>query len=36
MGTKLYEAGRKAEKRFEKISDKIDKLYGTTDSDFAF
>jgi len=36
MGTKLYETRRKAEKRFEKISDKIDKLYGTTDSDFDF
>ena len=36
MDTKLYENARNAEKRFKKIGDKIDKLYGTTDSDFDF
>ena len=36
MDTKLYDIRRKAEKRFEKIGDKVDKLYGTTDSDFDF
>lgn len=36
MDAKLYENTRKAEKRFKKIVDKIDKLYGTTNSDFDF
>ena len=36
MDTKLYKNARNAEKRFKKIGDKIDKLYGTTDSDFDF
>ena len=36
MDKKLYDIRLKAEKRFEKIGDKIDKLYGTTDSDFNF
>ena len=36
MDKDLYEAQLKAEKAFKKIGDKIDKLYGTTDSDFDF
>ena len=36
MDKDLYKNRRKAEKRFEKIFDKIDKLYSTTDSNFNF
>ena len=36
MDTKLYENARNTQKRFKKVNDKVDKLYGTTDSDFDF